>query len=236
MEPTQDAELVGWWPLQHLFAFTARGRSFWRARGTKVAEKRKEMSLPHSPHLAQHLPAVQGNGAGGFYLLWREGLGQKAKGAASVKVLVKFLTPLRLWQPSTAKLGERGHHSCFCTIPVRSGWGCKAAGNNCRGHPPGIRPALTRVASISRGQQPPSRTCAPQASLRRSRRTWGFSVWVPVSCPWRLTETPQETLNGCRIGILHSSREVPVSMSISLLLFCPLREAWDTQTHAFHNQ
>lgn len=54
------------------------------------------LSLPQSPHLAQHPPVVQGNGAGDFYLLWREGLGQKAKGAASVKVLVKFLTPLRL--------------------------------------------------------------------------------------------------------------------------------------------
>ena len=34
------------------------------------------LSLPQSPHLAQRPPVVQGNGAGDFYLLWREGLGQ----------------------------------------------------------------------------------------------------------------------------------------------------------------
>lgn len=81
------------------------------------------LSLPQSPHLAQRLPIVQGNGAGDFYLLWREGLGQKAKGAASVKVLVKFLTLLRLWQPSTAKLGKRAHHSCFCNHNIPEGPG-----------------------------------------------------------------------------------------------------------------
>lgn len=150
---------------------------------------------------------------------------------------MKFWAQLRLWQPSTAKLGERGHCPCFCNhnIPGGSGRGCKAAESSYSGTLKAKdlvsqgSPAATEASNLPRGLLHHGLPSPWEDQAKELEDTLSDYLWV---VPGDSQKHLEETSNGCWNEILHSSREIPMSMSMSLLLFHPLRETWDTQTYS----